>query len=56
MFYGNLRVENILLKLNNKMTKIENIKYLNFGTLSSIEDSERMLLPDKIEHLTADYL
>ena len=44
--YGNLRTENILLMLNRQQTKIISMKYLSFGTLVAIEDSEKMLYPD----------
>ena len=56
MLYGNLRTENILIKMNKCMHRIDTIKYLSFGTLSSIEDSEKMHIPDQIEHLPPDLL
>ena len=46
MLYGNLRTENILLKLNYYKDKIENIKYLSFGSLTPIEESEKMNIPN----------
>ena len=54
--YGNLRVENILLKLNSNQTKIEDIKFLNFSSLATIDNSEQMHIPDQIDHLPPDFL
>lgn len=31
--YGNLRAENILLKMSGDMKKVEKLKFLNFGHL-----------------------
>ena len=46
MLYGNLRAENILIRMNKQNTKILSVKFLNFGSLSSIEDSECIHIPD----------
>lgn len=54
--YGNLRAENTLLKLDEEMTKIEYVKFLGFGSLVAIEDSEEIIVPDQIEHLPPDLL
>ena len=56
MLYGNLRAENMVLKMNPCKSKIFDIKFLNFGSLSSIEDSEIMNIPDQIEHMPPDLI
>lgn len=45
-FYSNLRTENILLKMSIDLTKIQGIKYLNFGHLTKVEDAEDLRMPD----------
>ena len=44
--YGNLRAENILLKLNEAKNKVECVKFLNFGYLLQIDNLENMRIPD----------
>ena len=46
MIYGNLRLENIVLKLDRKHENIERIRFLGFGSLSTIENSEFMNIPE----------
>lgn len=52
--YGNLRTENVIVKLSRDMKKIEDVKFINFGYLIEIEDSDRIRIPDQIDHLPPD--
>lgn len=54
MIYGNLRMENIIIKLDRKNEKIERIRFLGFGSLTTIENSEFMNIPEQLEHLPPD--
>ena len=40
MIYGNLRLENIVIKLDRKLTTIERIRFLGFGSIITIEESD----------------
>ena len=46
MIYGNLRLENILVKLNQKHTKIEHIAFIGFGSVVSIQQSNQIVIPE----------
>lgn len=52
--YGNLRTENILIKLSPNKKQIKNVKFLQFGHLIKIEDAENICIPDQIDHLPPD--
>lgn len=52
--YGNLRTENIIIKINPKKKVIENTKFINFGCLVDIEQADNILIPDQIDHLPPD--
>lgn len=52
--YGNLRIENIIIKLNHTATKILSVKFLGFGSIIKIEDSDQILVPARIDHLPPD--
>ena len=52
--YGNLRCENVIIKLDKGMKSIISVKFLSFGTLTNIEDADKISLPDQIEHLPPD--
>lgn len=56
MIYGNLRLETVLIKFDqsSKDKVINRIGFIGFGSLASIEDSEHIILPDKVEHLPPD--
>lgn len=54
--YGNLRPENIMIKLNPQETKIEVIKFISFRYMCDIEDADNIVIPDQIEHLPPDML
>lgn len=49
--YGNVRTENIMIKLDLAKTKIESIKFLSFGHIVQIEEADSILIPEQIEHL-----
>ena len=49
--YGNLRAENIMIKFDLAKSKIEQIKFLSFGSIVQIEEADSILIPDQIEHL-----
>lgn len=52
--YGNLRTENIVIKLSRDNKKIEGVKFLNFGHLIEIEEADRIAIPDQVDHLPPD--
>lgn len=52
--YGNLRIENIIIKLDRSKKKILSVKFLGFGSLINIEDSDSIRIPDRIDHLPPD--
>ena len=56
--YGNLRLENVMIKLDlmARNSKVKEIKFLNFGICIAIEDSENIHIPDQIDHLPPDML
>lgn len=54
MIYGNLRLENIVIKLDRKLTTIERIRFLGFGSIITIEESDQIKIPDQLEHLPPD--
>ena len=49
--YGNLRTENIILILDKQNTKILDIRFLGFGSITYIEESDEMHIPEQIDHL-----
>lgn len=46
MVYANLRLENILVKLTKDKQSIEDVRFINFGSLAIIEDAEMINIPD----------
>ena len=52
--YGNLRTENIIIKLDRMGKNILQVKFLGFGSLVSIEESDLIRIPDRIDHLPPD--
>lgn len=54
--YANLRLENIVIRIDENKTRIEGMKFLSFGHLISIEDSEKLTVPDQVDHLPPDML
>lgn len=52
--YGNLRTENVIVKVSRDMKKMEDFKFINFGNLIEIEDADRIQIPDQIDHLPPD--
>ena len=49
--YGNLRIENIIIKLDLSKKNILAVKFIGFGSLTNIEDSDEINIPDRIDHL-----
>ena len=54
--YGNLRVENIVIKIDKTKKTILSTKFLNFGSLIKIEDADKIRIPDRIDHLPPDMI
>ena len=54
--YGNLRVENIVIKIDKTKKTILSTKFLNFGCLIKIEDVDKIRIPDRIDHLPPDMI
>lgn len=52
--YGNLRAENIILKMSLDKKNIDQVKFLNFGHLIQIDDAEKFRIPDQVDHLPPD--
>ena len=53
--YGNLRTENVLVRLSRDLKSVEEVRFINFGYLVSIETVDTMLIiPDQIDHLPPD--
>ena len=54
--YGNLRIENLLIKMSKDQTKIKAVKFLHFGHLVRLEEVENIFIPECIEHLPPDLI
>lgn len=52
--FGGLRIENIIIKLDIRKQKILSVKFIGLSSLINIEDSDKILYPDCIEHLPPD--
>ena len=52
--YGSLRIENIIIKLDVRKQNILSVKFIGLSSLNNIEDSDKILFPDCIEHLPPD--
>lgn len=52
--YGNLRTENIIIKMSRDNKKIEGVKFINFGHLIEIEEADAIAIPDQVDHLPPD--
>ena len=55
-FYGNVRLENIFVKFDDKKTRILDVKFVNLGTSNKFEDIQEMLIPEQIDHMPPDIL
>lgn len=56
VIFANIRLENIIIKYNSARTEIENIRFLNFGHLIPVEESENLNIPDQFDHLPPNML
>lgn len=56
MMYGNLRLENILIKLNDAQSKIEDVKFINFGNIIKFDEADKVHIPERIEHFPPEFL
>ena len=54
--HGNIRPENILLKIDEERKKIKKIKFINFGASVKIERATDMILPEQLDHLPPELL
>lgn len=54
--YGNLRTENLILKLDPLSENIEDVKFLSFGNIFKIDSADQMVIPERIEHLPPELL
>lgn len=52
--YGNLRAENVIIKLSRDNKKIEGVKFVNFGHIIEIEEADKITIPDQLDHLPPD--
>lgn len=44
--YGNLRAENIIIQLNRAGNKIEQVKFINFGSAIKMENAANIVMPE----------
>jgi len=56
MIYGNLKAENIMIKLNKDKTQIQNVKFIDFGTVVNIDNTSEMLMPVQVDHFPPELL
>lgn len=56
MIYGNVRAENILIKFDKDQKSIEQVKFINFGSLISIDNASQMIIADRVDHFPPDVL
>lgn len=56
MIHGNIRPENIMIKLDKDQTKIEQIKFINLGSLTKLSQADQMIIPDRIDHFPPEIL
>lgn len=54
--YGNLRIENIIITLDQTKSIIKHVRFLGFECISTIEDAETMNIPDQIDHMPPDLI
>lgn len=54
--YGNLRAENVLIRLDDDKKEISQIRFTDFGSTAKMERASEMIVPDKIEHCPPDLL
>lgn len=52
--YGNLRTENIIIKMSRDNKHFDGVKFVNFGPLIEIEEADRIAIPDQVDHLPPD--
>lgn len=56
MNYGNLKAENILIKIAQNGKRIESIKLINFGYVLVLGEEEQIIVPEKIDHCPQEFL
>ena len=44
--YGNLRAENIMIQFDKDKKKITNVKFINFGPTTKMENASEMIVPE----------
>lgn len=54
--YGNLRAENIMIRMDEEQKEIQQVKFIDFGSTAKMERAAEMLVPEKIEHCPPDLL
>jgi len=54
--YANLRPENIMIQFDEQKRKIINVKFINFGPTTRLEDAGDMLIPEQVDHFPPELL
>ena len=56
MLYGDLRLKNILIKMDDEKKKVLDVKLMSFGHMKHLDDIQNICLPALIDHLPPDLL
>ena len=56
VLYGNLRPENILIKFDKYKSRIEQVKFIDFGCVTDAENVNSMVLPVRLDHVPPEVL
>ena len=56
VMYGNLRTENLMIKLCPNHENIEDIKFLSFCNMVKFDQADQINIPERIEHLPPELL
>ena len=56
LVYGNLRAENIMVKFDRYRSRIEQIRFLDFGCSTTRQDLGEMVLPVRLDHIPPEML
>lgn len=54
--YANLRPENILIKFDRFKSRIDSIKFIDFGSTTSIGSRDKIILPVRLDHIPPETL
>lgn len=56
LVYGNLRPENVMIRVDDQQKEIQSVKFLNFGSVTRIDRAADLMVPDRVEHCPPDLL